>query len=83
MIWSARKLNWMLLVGVVFLCAARGAGAATNPTSCVNDIDCIATPQCGGDVCDYSGTTQTCKPAGGATKGMDGWCTVDSDCKCM
>ncbi|HMF42239.1 MAG TPA: hypothetical protein VKQ32_16305 [Polyangia bacterium] len=84
---SARTLTWLvfncILVGVVSLCVARSAAAATNPTSCANDIDCIATPQCGGDVCVYSATSMTCQPAGGAAKGADGWCTVDTDCKCM
>jgi hypothetical protein len=50
-------------------------------TSCVNDIDCPE-PACGGQVCDYN-KGMTCQPAGGATKGSDGWCTTDSDCKCM
>src|SRR5204863_55752 len=54
------------------------AGAADNPASCVNDIDCIATPACGGDLCDWEQALK-CKPAGGANKG---WCMADSDCKC-
>jgi MYXO-CTERM domain-containing protein len=87
MTMSARKLNWMLfmglLAGFVSLLGARSAAAATNPATCVNDVDCIATPQCGGDVCEYSTAGQMCKPAGGAAKGADGWCTVDTDCKCM
>lgn len=59
------------------------AMGATNPTSCSVDTDCVATPECGGDVCTYaqSGST-TCTPAGKGPKGADGWCTVDTDCKC-
>jgi len=49
--------------------------------SCLNDIDCPEAA-CGGQVCDYN-KGMTCQPAGGAPKGSDGWCTTDSDCKCM
>ena len=84
---SARTLNWFFLAGVlagiVSLGAARSVAAATNPTTCVNDIDCVATPQCGGDVCDYNVQPPVCKPAGSQPKGQDGWCTHDTDCKCM
>jgi MYXO-CTERM domain-containing protein len=71
------------LAGLVCLLLAASARAASNPTSCQNDIDCVATPQCGGDVCDYiTAPIETCKPQGSQPKGGDGWCTVDSDCKC-
>ena len=53
-----------------------------NPTSCLNDIDCVATPGCGGDVCDYDTGFPHCVPAGTAPRGTDGWCTKDADCKC-
>ncbi len=53
--------------------SARAAG-------CVNDVDC-PNAACGGDVCDYN-MGLTCQPAGKAAKGADGWCTVDTDCKC-
>jgi hypothetical protein len=53
-----------------------------NPATCTNDVDCIATPQCGGDICDWS-TGMTCKPAGVGMKGSDGWCATDTDCKCV
>jgi hypothetical protein len=55
---------------------ARGAAAQ----SCVNDIDC-PNSACGGQVCDWN-QSMTCHPAGGAVKGMDGWCTTTADCKC-
>ena len=57
---------------------AHAAGMA-----CVNDIDCKANgTACGTDICDYN-NGQTCAAAGlPANKGMDGWCTVDTDCKC-
>jgi hypothetical protein len=71
------------LAGLVCLLSAASASAASNPTSCANDIDCVATPQCGGDVCDYAtAPLETCKAQGSQPKGSDGWCTVDSDCKC-
>jgi hypothetical protein len=68
---------WMVL-----MVAPARTWAAANPATCVNDIDCIATPACGGDVCTYAGS-QTCTPAGTGDKGSDGWCTQDSDCKCF
>jgi MYXO-CTERM domain-containing protein len=73
-----------LAFSLVSLLASPGrAAAASNPSSCLNDVDCVATPQCGGDVCDYNhAPTMTCKAAGTDPKGADGWCTVDTDCKC-
>ena len=66
-----------------FFFGPNAAIAANNPTSCTNDIDCVATPQCGGDVCTYTASgSMTCTPAGTGPKGADGWCTVDTDCKC-
>ncbi len=59
---------------------AASSRAASNPASCVNDIDCVANPACGGDVCDYPALT--CQPANAAAQGSDGWCTTDTDCKC-
>ena len=66
---------------VVIMVASARTWAA-NPASCTNDVDCTATPQCGGDVCTYTATATTCTPAGAGPKGSDGWCTVDTDCKC-
>ena len=48
---------------------------------CMNDIDCPDSA-CGGQVCDYD-KGMTCQPAGSGAKGLDGWCSKDSDCKCM
>ncbi|HTA90869.1 MAG TPA: hypothetical protein VK745_14860 [Polyangiaceae bacterium] len=56
--------------------AARATGEA-----CVNDIDCKTDPSCGGEICDYT-KGETCQPATAAGSGMEGWCTVDTDCKC-
>jgi MprA protease rhombosortase-interaction domain-containing protein len=80
---SNRK-TFSLLSGLAFLLVAGAAAAQSNPTSCTNDDDCIATPECGGDICDWSSTTSPmkCRPAGTSAKGMDGWCTTDDDCKC-
>jgi MYXO-CTERM domain-containing protein len=78
---TARKMA--LLVGVACLFSAGGARAATNPASCTNDKDCVATPECGGDVCDWNHSPiMTCKAAGADPAGSDGWCSVDTDCKC-
>jgi len=78
------RTKWMLLTGIVCLLAAGTASAQANPATCTNDIQCTATPECGGDICDWSqGLTHVCRPAGVGGKGADGWCTVDADCKCM
>src|SRR6185295_15559791 len=58
--------------------SAGSARAVDNPASCTNDIDCVATPACGGDLCDWDQGLH-CKPAGGLNKG---WCMTDTDCKC-
>jgi len=76
----SNRTKWMLLAGLVSMLAAGTAAAQSNPASCQNDDDCVATPQCGGDVCEWP--AQVCKPAGSAAKGADGWCTDSSDCKC-
>ncbi len=74
---SAPRVLSFLFVFSLLGGAARAAG---NPPSCVNDIDCVATPACGGDVCDYP--QLKCMPADASHQGSDGWCTVDTDCKC-
>jgi MYXO-CTERM domain-containing protein len=79
---GAKLLHSLVIAGVLLLAGAGAARAASNPATCTNDVDCVATPACGGDVCDYN-AAMTCKPAGTAAKGSDGWCTVDTDCKCM
>jgi MYXO-CTERM domain-containing protein len=80
----SNRSTWMLFAGLACLLAAGTAAAQSNPTSCTNDIDCVATPSCGGDICDWA--TQLgqmkCHPAGAYPAGQDGWCTHDSDCKC-
>ncbi len=48
------RMNWMLLAGLLCLFTAGTAVAQSNPATCVNDDDCVATPACGGDVCDWS-----------------------------
>jgi len=81
---GAKMFRSLMLAGVLVLVGAGAAHAAANPATCINDVDCIATPTCGGDVCDYNAGT-ICNPAGGATKGHDGWCDPshgDADCKC-
>ena len=80
----SNRTKWMLLTAITCLFAAGTASAQSNPATCVNDIDCIATPQCGGDICDWSNIAagMHCKPAGSQPKGQDGWCTTDADCKC-
>ncbi|MEO8215158.1 MAG: MYXO-CTERM sorting domain-containing protein, partial [Myxococcales bacterium] len=59
------------------LFAARTASALCGTS--YNDIDC-PNPACGGDVCQWPAVT--CVTAGTDAKGLDGWCMMDSDCKC-
>jgi hypothetical protein len=48
---------------------------------CLNDRDCrVGGASCGTDVCSYP--SMTCTPAGHGPLGLEGWCTVDTDCKC-
>jgi hypothetical protein len=76
----ATTIRWSILAALG--CVLVATGSARAATSCSNDIDC-PNSACGGDVCDfYTDPTQTCKPAGTQVKGMDGWCTTNSDCKC-
>jgi MYXO-CTERM domain-containing protein len=80
----SNRTTWMLLTGLACFLAAGAANAQSNPATCVNDTDCVATPQCGGDICDWSNAAagMKCKPAGTQPKGSDGWCTSDDNCKC-
>jgi hypothetical protein len=78
------------LVGSVALFVAPAAFAAGEP--CFNDDDCPGggNTTCGGDVCNWSMShpmpdgdkVYTCVPAGSGTKGKEGWCTDNTDCKC-
>jgi hypothetical protein len=78
----------MKLSAFVFALAAIVAGALawTAPAhaeACMNDIDCKTNgTACGTDVCNWNVMPQVCAAAGHAAQGMDGWCTVDTDCKC-
>lgn len=74
----AMAIRWSILAALGCVLATTGSARAGN---CTNDVDC-PNAACGGDVCDYSTGVQTCKAAGTQPKGSDGWCTVDSDCKC-
>ena len=78
---GAKMLRSLMLAGILISTAAGVARAAgTDTTPCVNDTDCGATPGCGGKVCDFFGT-KTCITAMGG--GQEGWCTMDSGCKCQ
>jgi hypothetical protein len=70
----------ILAVGLAgLLSAVAWAGAAAAQT-CTNDVDC-PTAACGGEVCQWA-AAHTCVAAGTDSQGTDGWCTVDTDCKC-
>jgi hypothetical protein len=80
---SVRAIHLPFVAAFALLCGSGEVRAASNPASCDNDIDCVATPECGGDVCTYSAAgSPACTPAGTGANGQDGWCTSDTDCKC-
>ncbi len=59
----------------------RGVGSP-RAAACTNDVDC-PTAACGGEVCQWSASGHACVSAGTDPQGSDGWCTADTDCKCM
>jgi len=79
---TSKRLGFqMAAITAVALGALLTSVPARAATSCQNDTDC-PNAACGGQVCDYT-MNLTCQPAGVATKGSDGWCTTDANCKCM
>jgi hypothetical protein len=73
----------LVRVGLVLALPFVACVAATRLASaaCTNDVDC-PTALCGGQVCQWGGV-HMCVPAGTDPQGSDGWCTTDTDCKCM
>lgn len=73
-------LSSKLRILTIAAVAALGMLASRSADACTNDVDCPE-PACGGQVCVW--IAQTCQPAGTAVSpSTDGWCTVDTDCKC-
>lgn len=68
---------------IAVLAAALFSAQAAHATGehCTNDIDCKTGPSCGGEICDWE-KAMTCQPATASGSGKEGWCTVDTDCKC-
>jgi hypothetical protein len=73
--------NAIATVGLTVLLSAL-AWARPAGATCTIDTDC-PTPACGGEVCQWSASAHNCVAAGTDPQGTDGWCNVDSDCKCM
>jgi hypothetical protein len=48
---------------------------------CTTDTDCPGAT-CGSLVCQWTVAGHACVPAGTDPEGYDGWCTIDSNCKC-
>lgn len=77
------KLSFGHLVPASLLVVALAwSGQAKAVPACTNDVDCPGTA-CGDQVCSWATVDHACVPAGTAAQGNDGWCTVDTDCKCM
>ncbi len=83
------RRSFATLIGSATLFVAAAALADGEP--CYNDTDCPGGGDvCGGDVCNWGklnsspvGTKlYTCNPAGTNSKGSDGWCTTNDNCKC-
>ena len=74
-----RSLQTLLLLSI--FSATFAFESTAQALTCTNDVDCPE-PACGGQVCQW-GAAHTCVPAGTDAVGTDGWCTVDSDCKCF
>jgi hypothetical protein len=70
----------ILAVGLAGLLSAV-AWARPGAAACTNDVDC-PTATCGGQVCKWATSGHACVAAGTDPQGTDGWCTVDTDCKC-
>jgi len=68
---------------IAVLAAALFSAQAAHATGekCMNDIDCKTGTTCGGEICDWT-KAMTCQPATASGSGQEGWCTVDTDCKC-
>ncbi|HVZ74837.1 MAG TPA: hypothetical protein VHJ20_20790 [Polyangia bacterium] len=77
---SSIKISHSLMLGAIVAGVLAFAGRA-NAAGCVNDVDC-SNAACGGDVCSYATSPPSCVAAGTGSKGADGWCTTDDDCKC-
>jgi len=79
-----RAIHLPFVVAFALLCGSGEVRAAGNPVSCDNDIDCVATPECGGDVCTYSATgLPACTPAGtGAGQAGEGGSSADGGGGC-
>jgi hypothetical protein len=74
-----------ILLALVFGGALAASVAAARPASaqiqCSTDTDCPGAT-CGSYVCQWTVSGHACVQAGTDLQGYDGWCTIDSNCKC-
>ena len=72
----------LVRLGLVAALAFAACFASMRPAwaACTNDVDCPAAT-CGGQVCQWP--AHACVAAGTDPQASDGWCTTDTDCKCM
>ncbi len=80
---SIRRFCFSAIAAALTTFYAASSWALVN--DCTNDVDCTGGgAACGGDVCQWDAEgNHTCVPAGTDGVGKDGWCTIDTDCKCM
>jgi hypothetical protein len=80
------RITRLLVIRALVLLALATSVAASRPASaqiqCTNDTDCPGAT-CGSAVCQWTVAGHSCVPAGTDVQGYDGWCTVDSNCKCV
>src|ERR1700685_74293 len=75
------KYNAFVLAAFFVTAPALAWSTSARAESCTNDIDCKSLGTgCGTQVCSYT-ANMTCANAG-QSPGMEGWCTVNTDCKC-
>jgi hypothetical protein len=74
------RFFFTLAVGLV--CSVTAAPPAFAQIPCTNDTDCPGAT-CGSSVCQWTVAGHSCVAAGTDPEGFDGWCTADSNCKCV
>lgn len=61
--------------------AAASTDDMSSAIECDHDTQC-PNAACGGQVCRWTNTSQSCVAAGTDPQGTDGWCNNDDECKC-
>ena len=76
-----RTIVFSLVCGGALAASVATARPASAQIQCNADTDCPGAT-CGSSVCQWTVSGHACVPAGTDLQGYDGWCTIDSNCKC-